>query len=87
MARKKRQALAATQYSKRKARILAAIERESLGPHPEQAMIRWEPFVYVPGDRTYVRLPGMKIEVLVGSEEELEGVRQAMERGIEEWIK
>lgn len=87
MARKStRQVREATQLSRRKARIRAAIERESLGPHPEQAAIRWEARVYIPGERTYIRLPGMHLEVLVGSDEELQWVREAMIWGIENWI-
>ncbi len=88
MARKStRQIREATQLSRRKARIRAAIERESLGPHPEQATIRWEARVYIPGERTYIRLPGMHLEVLVGSDEELQWVREAMVWGIEHWLK
>jgi len=85
--RSTRQIREARQQSRRQARIRAAVEREALGTHPEQAMIRWEPTVYMPGDRNYVRLPGIKIEVLVGSEEELRWVQQAMMWGIENWIQ
>lgn len=77
----------ANRLSRRRARIRAAIERESLGPHPEQATIRWEARVYMPGERTYIRLPGMQLEVLVGSDEELQWVREAMVWGIEHWLK
>jgi hypothetical protein len=76
-----------TRNSKRMARIRAAIDRESLGPHPEQATIRWEARVYMPGEREYVRLPGIQIELLVGSDEELQWARDAMIWGIENYDK
>ena len=85
--RKQREAREAKKLSQRAARIRAAIERESLGPHPEQATIRWEPRVYMLGMREYVRLPGMKIEVLIGGPEDLEELCLAIERGIEQWIR
>ncbi len=74
------------QQGRRKARIQAALEREALGPHPEQVAIRWDAALYMPGDRAYIRLPGMAIEMLVGSEEELQQSKEAMIAGIKNWL-
>jgi len=75
------------QEGQRKARIEAAIARESLGEHPEQAAVRLEACVYMPGDRLYYRLPGWKVELLVSEAEQLADVKEACEAGIRAWLQ
>lgn len=83
---RKAQARKEIQKGRRRARIMAALEREALGAHPEQVMIRWDAALYMPGERTYIRLPGMAIEMLIGSEEDLQACQEAMVAGITDWI-
>lgn len=77
----------AKQSGQRKARIEAAIARESLGEHPEQAAVRLEACVYMPGDRLYYRLPGWKVELLVSEADQLADVKEACEAGIRAWLQ
>lgn len=85
--RAERLALARKQEGQRRARIVSALQLEALGDHPEQVLIVWRPQLYRGGYRHYVRLPGLKIELLVGSEEESTAAKLAMEAGVEAWCR
>jgi len=77
----------AKQSGRRRARLAAAIGFETLGEHPGQALVWWRPQVYMAHERRSIGLPGMAMPTLVGSEEELLAMQQAMEQGIEAWSR
>jgi hypothetical protein len=84
---KKKREEQAKQSGRRRARLTAAIGFEILGEHPGQALVWWRPSVYMAHEKRTIGLPGMGIATLVGSEEELLAMQQAMEQGIEAWAR